>query len=312
MFELFAAPAAIAGTEMQAETQAPAELPAGVRRMLSVAVKSDDPAQRDAVIATAKTAYPELSAQIDAFLSDLRTPVTPLLIQPYVVLAPAVPEMPKPGYWQDFNAELLLNAVQTRGNSNTLHFGTAAKMNMKRHSRIHRLTAYGNLTEANGVESQRNWGASYQLDTLWTDIHFGYLRGSVDRDDFAGFSTVAFLGAGVGKYFVQSDTLSIRTEIGPGYRYLSLSEEDRDIHAPGLYTSFELDWLLDEDWTLEFDTKATISEPTSTLHPIARLSAGVTDRVRAGVSYDFRYETDPPLLANNIDSSLKLDLVFSY
>lgn len=312
MFELFAAPAAMAGAVLESEAEAPAPLPPGVRRMLSVATKVDDPAQRDAVIATAKAAYPELTSEIDAFLVDLARPVTPLLIDPYVVLAPVQPEMPKPGYWQDFHSELLLNAAQTNGNSDTLHFGAAAKVDMKRDSRIHRLSAYGNITEANGVESQKNWGAAYQLDTLWTDVHFGYLRGSLDRDDFAGFETVAFLGVGVGKYLMQTEALSIRTEFGPGYRYLALANENKEIHAPGLYTSFELDWLLDDDWTLEFDTKATLSAPTTTVHPIARISAGVTDRVRAGVSYDFRYESDPPLLAENYDSSLRVDLVFSY
>lgn len=319
MLELFLAPAAAGGAEPEAviEKAAPAPLPPGVRRMLSAATRFDDKSQLDTVIAAAKSAYPAQADQIDALVAELMTPVTPLKIAPLVVVAPLDLELEgaeheKPGYWEDLNAELTLNAAQTEGNSDTFHLGMRGKVNLMRRAQIHRLEGYGNAAQANGIENQRNWGLSYQLDTLWTDRYFGYVRGSVDRDAFSGFETSAFAGVGAGTYLVQGDALTIRSEVGPGYRFLQLAEEDKDIEAIGLYGSFELDWALSGDWTFEFDTKATLSGPTSTFNPALRLNAAVTDQVRAGVSYDFRYETDPPLLSENYDSSLRLDLMFRY
>ena len=95
------------------------------------------------------------------------------------------------------------------------------------------------------MQNQNNWGLSYQLDTLWTDAWFGYVRGSVAHDDFAGFETDAFAGIGAGAYLVQSDAVTLRSEVGPGYRYLDIAGEDRRVHAIGLYGSAELDWQLE-------------------------------------------------------------------
>ena len=317
MLELFLAPAAVAGAQPETVIVQPEPLPPGVRRMLSAAMRFDDPEQAEAVISAAKSAYPDQAGQIDRFVEELQKPVAPLKIAPLVVVAPVdvqieEAELEKPTYWDDLNAELTLNAVQTKGNSDTFHLGMHGKVNLMRRAQIHRLEGYGNASRANGVQNQRNWGASYQLDTVWTDRYFGYVRGSIDRDAFSGFETSAFAGVGAGTYLVQQDALTIRSELGPGYRLLKLSEEDRSIDGVGIYGSFELDWAVNEDWNFEFDSKATLSEPTSTFNPTLRLNAAVTDQVRAGVSYDFRYETDPPLMSENYDSSLKFDVMFHY
>lgn len=306
-----------AEAEIVVEQPEPAPVPPGVRRMLSAALRFNDPTKLEAVVSAAKSAYPAHSAQIDALVLELQAPVTPLKIAPLVVVAPLTPELDaaeleKPAFWDDMHAELALNAAHTKGNSDTFHLGMRGKINLKHRAQIHRLEGYTNASKANGVESQRNWGTSYQLDTLWTDKYFGYARASIDRDSFAGFETSAFAGIGAGTYLVQQEALTIRSEVGPGYRFLELAEEDEQINAIGVYTSFELDWALSEDWNFEFDSKATLSEPTSTFNPTLRLNAAVTDQVRAGISYDFRYETDPPLMTENYDSALRLDVMYRY
>mgnify|MGYP004052261737 CR=1 FL=1 len=56
---------------------------------------------------------------------------------PLVVVAPVdvqieEAELEKPTYWDDLNAELTLNAVQTKGNSDTFHLGMHGKVNLMR------------------------------------------------------------------------------------------------------------------------------------------------------------------------------------
>ncbi|MEM5515946.1 DUF481 domain-containing protein [Henriciella sp. AS95] len=264
------------------------------------------------VVAAAKSAYPEFAAEIDARVADLQMPVEPLLIAPLVIPAPQPVEIEQPGYWEDFNAELTLNAAETQGNTDTLFLGLHSKVNLMRKAQIHRLEAFANMAEANGVDSQNNWGASYQLDTLWTDDYFGYVRGSVAHDDFAGFETDAFVGIGAGAYLKQTETVTLRSELGPGYRYLEIAGSDYNIGAVGLYGATELDWLIRDDLTLEIDAKANISGPTSTFNPTIRMNTAVSKRVSAGVSYDLRYESNPPLMSNNIDRVLRFDVKYSY
>lgn len=312
MLELFLAPAAAVESQTDTATERKEALPQAVGRMISAAIRMKDESQLDAVIATAKRAYPEYAADIDVLVANLQTPVEPLRIEPLVVPAPAPVEFDPPDYWEDFNAELALSAAETRGNTDTLFLGLHGKVNMKRKAQIHRLEAYANTAEANGVESQNNWGLSYQLDTLWTDDYFGYVRGSVDRDDFAGFETAAFAGIGAGAYLMQTEALTLRSELGPGYRFLDIAGEARSIQALGLYGAAELDWLIDEDWTFELDTKVNISGPTSMFNPTMRMNTSVSDQVQAGVSYDLRYESNPPLMSEELDRVLKFNVKYSY
>ncbi|MEQ8557767.1 MAG: DUF481 domain-containing protein [Henriciella sp.] len=312
MLEMFLVPAFAAGGSTEIVASLPEQLPRPVARMISAAMRTDDEAQLAAVIDAAKAAYPGFSAEIDALVADLQTPVEPLRIAPLIVPAPEPVEFEPPGYWEDLHAELTLNAAETRGNTDTLYLGLHGKLNLMRKAQIHRVEAYANTAEANGVENQNNLGASYQLETLWTDAYFGYVRGSWRRDDFAGFRTDAFAGIGAGAYILQTDTMTLRSELGPGYRYLDIAEEDRRIHAVGLYGAAEFDWLIAEDWTFEVDTNVNLSGPTSTIHPTMRLNTSVSDSISAGLSYDLRYETDPPLMSENLDRILKFDVKYSY
>lgn len=312
MIELFLAPAAVVDGVAEPIANLHEVLPQAVRRMLSAAMNTDDDAQFAAVITAAKSAYPDHGADIDAYVAELKTPVEPLRIAPLIVPGPVRTEPDPPAYWEDFNAELALNAAETRGNSETLYLGLHGKLNLMRQAQIHRLETYANTAEANGIESQNNWGLSYQLDTLWTDAYFGYIRGSVDRDDFSGFETDAFAGIGAGAYLRQTETVTLRSELGPGYRYLDIASEDRRIHALGLYGAAELDWRINGDLTFEVDTKVNVAGPTTTVQPTMRLNTSVSDHIRAGVAYDVRYESNPPLMSENLDRILKFDVKYSY
>ena len=312
MFDLLLAPAIAGGAAPAIISPDVEELPRAVHRMISAAMNTHDPAQLDAVIVAAKMAYPQHAAKIDAVVEDLSLPVEPLRIQPLVVPAPKPARFGGAHYWEDRNGEISLSAAETKGNTDTLFLGLQGKLNLKRRSQIHRLETYANMAEANGVDSQNNWGASYQLDTLWTDAYFGYVRGSFARDDFAGFKTDAFAGVGAGAYLIQSAAMTLRSEFGPGYRFLDIAKKEGTVGSIGLYGAAEFDWLIDEDWTLELDTKVNFSGPTSTVHPTLRMNADVSDHVQAGVSYDVRYESNPPLKSESLDRILRFNVKYKY
>ncbi|MAN73270.1 MAG: hypothetical protein CME84_04170 [Henriciella sp.] len=312
MFDLFLAPALAAGGAPVITSPENEDLPRAVERMLSVSMHRKDAAELDAVIAAAKAAYPEHAARIDAVVAELREPVEPLRIAPLIVPAPKPAKLEKPGFWEDLHGEFALSAAETRGNTDTLFLGLRGKLNLKRRAQIHRLETHADMAKANGVQSQNSWGGSYQLDTLWTDAYFGYVRGSFARDDFAGFRTDAFAGVGAGAYLIQDRTMTLRSELGPGYRFLDVAGEDDTIGALGLYGAAEFDWLLDEDWTLELDTKVNFSGPTSTIHPTLSMNADVSDHVETGVSYDLRYESTPPLMSEKLDRVLRFNVKYSY
>lgn len=313
MFEAIMAPvepAAILDNPAEIAVAIPA-LPDGAIRMISAATKFEDPAQMDAVLSAARLAFPDHHSQIDQLVADLTAPTEPLLVTPLVVTG-TPPEPQKYHFLENLTAKIDLNAAYTDGNTETSTLGSHLKASLKRKANIYRLEAYANTGEANGERTQENWGASYQMDTLWTDDVFGYVRTSLDSDQFAGFDYRAFLGAGAGYYFINDEELSLRGEVGPGYRF---SKETATAEESGdwvLYGAVDTRWVLNEDWAIEHDSKLTLSEPSATLSSRSQLSTALTDTIRAGMSYELQYEGDPPEEKDPLDSILKFNVSYGF
>ncbi|MEO0448688.1 MAG: DUF481 domain-containing protein [Pseudomonadota bacterium] len=286
-------------------------LPEGARRILSAAVRLEDPEQLEAVINAANLAYPEHSAAIAAQVAALQAPVEPLKVTPLLVTAPT----PKPSSFQfleNLEGRLNANAAYTEGNTETSTLGAHLKVSSKIRTNIHRIEAFANTGSANQQRTQENWGASYQMDTLWTDDVFGYVRGSFDSDEFTGFDYRAFLGAGAGYYFINQGPRSLRGEIGPGYRYSRIDVDGEEAHDWVIYGAIDTNWDLLEDWNLDHDSKVTLSEPTTTITSRSQLSTTLTDALRAGLSYELQFEENPPADKETLDRILKFNVSYGF
>lgn len=286
-------------------------LPEGARRILSAAVRLEDPEQLEAVINAAKFAYPNHGAAIAAHVTALQAPIEPLKVEPLVVTAPA-PEPTKFNYLENLEGRLNANAAYTQGNTDTSILGAHLKMSAKIRTNIHRLEAYANTGSANQQRTQENWGASYQMDTLWTDDVFGYVRGSFDSDEFSGFDYRAFLGAGAGYYFINQGARSLRGEIGPGYRYSRVDVDGEETHDWVLYGAVDTSWDLFDGWSLDHDSKLTLSEPTTTVSSRSQLSTTLTEALRAGLSYELQFEENPPADKESLDRILKFNVSYGF
>lgn len=284
-------------------------LPDGAARMISAALHLEDAAQTDAVIAAAKLAFPEDHDAINTLVAELTQSTEPLRVEAFVVTG-TMPEPETYSFLENLAGNLDLNASYTDGNTETSNFGARLNVSMKREANIHRVEAYANTGEANGIRNQENWGGSYQMDTLWTDDIFGYVRGSYESDAFLGFEYRAFAGAGAGYYFVQNEGLSLRGEVGPGYRYSRIKDTGDEDADWVLYGAIDTNWNLNSDWQIGHNSKVTLSEPSTSVSSRSQLSTALTDAVRAGMTYEVQYEENPPVDKDNLDTIWKIN--FSY
>jgi putative salt-induced outer membrane protein YdiY len=306
MIEAFLAPVPlIASLESTAIQQG--ELPEGAKRMLSAAVRLEDPDQLNGVVSAAKLAFPDAHLAIETFLVEMQAPPEPLKVEAFIVRG-TPPEPPKYSYLENLEGRLDLNAAYTDGNTDTSNLGTQLKASLKRKANIHRVEAHANTGRANGQRTQENWGASYQMDTLWTDDVFGYARVSYESDQFSGFDYRAFLGAGAGYYFLQQEKLSLRGEVGPGYRYSRQAVDGDESGDWVIYGAIDTKWDLFDGWRIEHDSKLTLSEPSATVTSKSQLSTALTEALRAGLGYEIQFEEKPPNNRENLDTILKFNV----
>lgn len=286
-------------------------VPDGARRMISAVLRMDDPDKLETVITAAKLAFPDRHSAIDALVVDLQKPTEPLTVDAYVVVG-VPPEPPKYSYLENLEGRLDVNATYTEGNTETVNLGTRFSGSVKVKANIHRVEAYANLASANQARTQENWGASYQLDTLWTDDIFGYVRGSLEHDEFIGFESRTFVGAGAGYYFANTDQWSLRGEAGPGYRFSKRDNNGNEAHDWVLYGAVETKWTLNEDWILGHNSKVTVSEPSTSVVSRSDLSTSLTDALRAGLTHEVLFEENPPSDKENLDTILKFNLSYGF
>ena len=286
-------------------------LPDGVRRMISAAVRLEDEAQLQAVLNAAQLAYPTHKAAIEAYVEELQQPSEPLTVAPHVITAQP-PEPPIYSFLENLEGRIHANAAYTEGNTETSVLGARIDASAKIKTRIHRLEAYANLGSANQQRTQENWGTSYQMDTLWTEDVFGYVRASIESDAFSGFDYRSFVGAGAGYYFVQDETLSLRGEVGPGYRYSREDQTGEDVHDWVLYGAIDTQFDLIKGWQLGHDSKITLSRPGTSASSRSHLSTALTEALRAGIAYELQFEQNPPSEKDQFDTVLKLDVSYGF
>lgn len=297
-----------------AETDQP--LPQPIVRMISVAASSaDDEAELNAVIAAAKLAYPSHVDQIDALAGGLSVhkAAPALKLSPSVVRGVVPPPVEQDwSYFRGWDGQVSLSAAFADGNTNTSNFGLRTQANRAKNGRIDRLTAYADTSENNGRTSQRKWGLSFQSDLFWTEDVYGYARVSIEADPFAGFDRRSFVGAGAGTKFIESEKLNIRGEIGPGYRFTEFANDEGEDYEVVAYGAFNASWVALEDWRLQNDAKLTLSSDSSTFESTTSVRTTLTDVIRTGLSYQLRYETNPPNDRLRRDSIVRLNLSYGF
>ncbi len=293
--KLAAALAAAASPALAAE---PAAAPGPAAAMIEAAAKTGEAAQVSAVANAAKEVFPDYAAAIDAMAAEKIAALDP----PPPPEPAAAPEAPKPDGW---TGKLGASAVIASGNSENMAIGMLLDARREGARIAHNFDAYIDFGKSNGVQNLKRWGAAYQLDYKFSDRAYAFTRFSYDEDEFSGFDYRLFAGAGAGYFLAKSDAFTLKVEGGPGFQYSPVDDTRAIQKEFALFGATELDWVIRDGLKFEQDFKTVWTSPTTTLVSVTALTAALTENLSAGVGYELRYETNPPLGRKNTDTLLR-------
>lgn len=290
-----------------------APLPNVVQALLDASYATGDADDIAAVTRAVLAVFPDYQAAIqqqsDARIADLAPPDEPASDP-----APSDKgEVTKSLFAvQPWDGKIQASAVFSSGNSENSAVGVAIDAARQAGDFTHNVTAYFDLGESNGVTNQKRWGGSYQLDYNFGERTYAYLRASYDEDEFSGFDYRLFGGAGLGHYFYKSKPFSWKAEGGPGFRY-SPRDISREIEQEfAAYAASEIDWIIREGLKFEQDVNITWTSPTTTFQSITALTTELVDGLSTGVSFEYRYETDPPDDRENTDTIARASVIYGF
>ncbi len=332
-FALLAASAAVSAQPAPDETAHVSDAPPEVvRAMLDAAAETGEISQISAVANAAKLVFSDSIEEIEAYAEGLTARLLigatsdlvmvrakPAKEPPRVEVDDSVdaeelqpaeaPKWLKLGEW---DGKATASGILASGNSDTaaagLHFDTRREFSYFTHN----ISLYFDYGTSKGVKSQQRWGGAYKLDYLLGDNTYAYGRFSYDEDEFSGFDYKLFGGLGVGHNFYDTKNFKLKVEGGPGYQYAPIDDSREVDSRVALYASGELHWIIRPGLKFQQKINATWTNPSSTLVSNSAITTALTDTLSTGISFLYRYETDPPANRVNTDTTFRLNLTYGF
>ncbi len=305
-----AAISALASTAAADEQDA---IPDIAKAMLEVAYESGDQAEIKAVAKAVKAVFPDYADAIARNANDKIAALTPPEKPAALSTSPQkISQSPGMLALSPWEGKISASGVLSSGNSENAAVGVALDAARTAGAWKHNVKGYFDLGESKGVTSQKRWGASYKLDYNFGERTYAYGRVSYDEDEFSGFDYRLFGGAGLGHYFVKSEPFSWKVEGGPGYRYSPISGSTAAESELAAYGATEIDWIIREGLKFDQDVNVTWTEPTTTIQSVTSLTTKLWGDLATGLSFEYRYETDPPAGRENTDTIAKASLIYGF
>jgi putative salt-induced outer membrane protein len=210
---------------------------------------------------------------------------------------------------KEWTGEGAFNAGVTQGNTKTTDVGGGLKLKHTGAAWSQSAELAADYGKTNGVETKNRLFGALQLDRNLDERLSLYGRVSAEHDEFSGFDNRYFVGLGLGYQAVKTDKVEWRLEGGPGYKIDELangsSEESFGAQAASRYKV-----SLNDKVAITNDTDVLYSEASTQYRNVIALTADIMGNLQARLSYDIRYETDPPAGFKSTDTTTKVSLVY--
>ena len=224
-----------------------------------------------------------------------------------------------------WSGEGAFSAGYTSGNTETADVGIGLDL-----SKVAGIWTYnGNLVvdygEQDGLESRNRVFVAGQVDRAFGDRAYMFGRASYEVDQFTGFDSRTFIGAGFGYSIYDLDDVKWSISGGPGVkidevkRIITTDEMGAALIIPAeTETSFgavarsEYAYNFNENVSLTNDSGVTYGQESTQIENILALTAALNSSLSARVSFEVRHDTNPPIGFEDTDTATKLSVVYKF
>ncbi len=216
-----------------------------------------------------------------------------------------------------FGGSVEAGATFTRGNTETSSFKAKADLKQELSNWENEYILEGLYTkddeEVTAKRYQVGAQGNYQLD----DSDYVFANTSYEVDEFRGFDYQLAGAAGYGHKFFDDGGDLLRAEIGPGYIYQRLTEEQRTESGENSNTTLVAHTVIEYTKKVS-DTSTFQSKLVSDFGDkiLSRLDTSITAKVADSLAMSFgvtvRYNSEPLADVKNTDTETTLTLLYSF
>ncbi len=303
--------AALAQTATEAPAPAPAApvataLPAPMRAMLDDAIASGNATDIDTVSRYLKRAVPQATGEIDAAVSEWNTR------QAQAEAAKLAERKAHDAGWlRGWKGEGQAGAFMTSGNSDNSGVSLGLSLTKESEHWRHNFRALTDYQRTNGVTSRSEWLVSYEPNWKFNDYLFAFGLGQFERDRFQGYNSRIALSGGIGYRVIRSANITLDLKTGPAWRKSDYVASPDDERFNWLAAS-RFSWRFSPSLTFTDSFDALIDQRSNSLSNLAALDAKLGGSLSARLSYQVKYESNPPGKIKHTDTLSRMTIVYGF
>lgn len=296
---------------------------ATVKAMLEKAIETKDKAAFDAVLNMAVVTWPDKRSVILKTAQGIQsdwldaTYIAEINIADEAAIeAEAASKSRGIIYYIDpklWNAQAELGAGSSTGDTEEKALSIGLKFNRKFGKKWeHDLDMGFDFARSSGITKRQRFVTKYEA--IWRPWESVFLLNftEMELDRFSGYDYRLVENIGVGFDLLDTGRYKFRVEGGPGIRFSQLEDTGfRETEFLGrLSTTF--DWKISEYLSLRDKTSVIFATESNTVENDLRLSAKLNSHMTARLSFDTKYDSDPPINTSAWDTSTRVTFVFGF
>jgi len=223
-----------------------------------------------------------------------------------------------PKYW---NPQVEAGAGNSTGDTQEVSVSLGASINRSFENWDHSLEFFADFARRQGLTTRQRFtleeNTVYSGWDNWLFVNFGL----VEFDRFSGFDFRITETLGIGYQLIDTDTQSLRLEVGPGIRYSVLDDtlsDDGLLIEGGTRTEIlgrlaaTYSRQITENLTLNEQAGFVLGSTSSRFDNELSLSATLMDNLKARLRFQAIYESDVPDGTSAWDTVSRLTLVYDF
>lgn len=295
-----------------------APLPDAAQAMLDAAIATGDEKAVEAVVQSARTAFPDSSARIEemrqVFLADRRAAAAEQTQREREELRQA-------GLFDNWSGEGQIGGFHSSGNNDEVGVTAALRLERAGIDWEHRLRFSADYRRGDDVTTREQYLAIYEPRYQISESLFAYGLASFDSDNRQGFDARYSASGGLGYTLIETDSMELSIKAGPAYRVTEFKDGTTRSRLAGLF-GLDYDWQITDSIKFTQDANSTVETggevliivdgSNTSLSAVSGLEAGISDNLTARVSYTMEYESNPAGVAEKLDTLTRFSLIYGF
>ena len=214
-----------------------------------------------------------------------------------------------------------LGASQSTGNNTSLGISAGLDLERKGINWTHKLRGNVDYRRNNGKTNREKFEFTYEPRYQINEKLFAYGLTQFERDRLQGFAGRYSASGGLGVTLVDAENLDLSVKAGPALRHTDFLKQANETNLALLFGA-DFDWRLSENLKLTQDVNAVaetggdvlifVSQNNTSIDFVTGLEAGISNDLKARLSWQLEYDSDPPPGAVKTDTLSRVTLIYDF